>query len=221
MFAAIFIRRPILAMVCSIVIVLMGVISILTLPVEQFPDLVPPQVQIRTFYPGADAEVIAQSVAAPIEAQVNGVDNMIYMNSVSSGSGMMTITVTFDMGTDPDQNMINVNNRVQMALASLPQEVQRRGVTVQKSSPNMVLVVAIDSPEGRYDEIFLSNYASVNVVDELVRIPGVSDASIFGAKDYAIRIWLRPDRMTQLGLTPGDIIQVVQEQNAQYALWRL
>ena len=221
MFAAIFIRRPILAMVCSIVIVLFGVISIFTLPVEQFPDLVPPQVEIRAFYPGADAEVIAQSVASAIEAQVNGVDNMIYMNSVSSSSGVMTITVTFEMGTDSDQNTINVNNRVQMALASLPQEVQRRGVTVQKTSPNMVLILAIDSPEGRYDEIFLSNYASVNVVDELVRIPGVSDATIFGAKDYAIRIWLRPDRMTQLGLTPADIIRVVEEQNAQYALGRL
>ena len=221
MFSALFIRRPILASVLSIVILLAGGISMVTLPIAQFPDIVPPQVQVTATYPGADPETIAQTVASPLENRINGVDNMIYMNSVSSGSGSMTLNVTFSIGTDPDQATINVNNRVQMAMSSLPDDVRRYGVTVEKVSPNMLLMIALDSPDGRYDTIFLNNYALVNVVDDMKRIPGVGDAVIYGSKDYAMRIWLRPDRLAQLKLTPSDVIQVVQEQNSQFAVGRL
>ena len=215
MFSALFIRRPILASVLSIVILLAGGISMVTLPIAQFPDIVPPQVQVTATYPGADPETIAQTVASPLENRINGVDNMIYMNSVSSGSGSMTLNVTFSIGTDPDQATINVNNRVQMAMSSLPDDVRRYGVTVEKVSPNMLLMIALDSPDGRYDTIFLNNYALVNVVDDMKRIPGVGDAVIYGSKDYAMRVWLRPDRLAQLKLTPSDVIQVIQEQNSQ------
>ncbi|EFQ23068.1 transporter, hydrophobe/amphiphile efflux-1 (HAE1) family [Aminomonas paucivorans DSM 12260] len=221
MFSALFIRRPILASVLSIVILLAGGIAMVTLPVAQFPDIVPPQVQVSAVYPGADPEVIAQTVASPLENRINGVDDMIYMNSVSSGSGAMTLNVTFAIGTDPDQATINVNNRVQMALSSLPDDVRRYGVTVQKVSPNMLLMISLNSPDGRYDTIYLNNYALVNLVDDMKRIPGVGDAVIYGSKDYAMRVWLRPDRLAQLKLTPSDVIQVIQEQNSQFAVGRL
>jgi multidrug efflux pump len=221
MFSAIFIRRPILASVISIVIVLAGLVCMRILPIAQYPDIVPPQVQVSAYYPGAAPDVIAQTVASPLENQINGVDNMIYMNSVSSGSGTMDLTVTFSIGTDPDQATINVNNRVQMAQASLPDAVRRQGVTVQKISPTLLLIVALDCPDGRYDTIYLSNYALVNVVDQLKRISGVGDAIIYGSKDYAMRIWLKPDRLAQLGLTPTDVIGAVQEQNSQFTLGRV
>lgn len=220
MFSIIFIRRPILAMVCSIVIILAGVVSIYTLPVAQFPELVPPQVTVSAQYPGATPEVIAQVVASPLETQINGVDNMIYMNSVSNGQGNMTLTVTFALGTDPDQATINVNNRVQMATPSIPSEVRQYGIVVQKSSPNMLLIFTLISPKNIYDTTYMSNYALLNIVDGLKRIPGVSDVNIFTNQEYAMRIWLKPDKMAQLGIMPADVAEAVQDQNSQYALGR-
>ncbi len=220
MFSSIFIKRPILATVCSIIIMLAGIVSIMTLPIAQFPELVPPQVTVSATYPGATPEVIAQVVASPLESQINGVDNMIYMNSVSNGQGNMTLTVTFELGTDPDQATINVNNRVQMATPSIPEEVRKYGIVVQKSSPNLLMIATLLAPDGRYDTIYMSNYALLNIVDDLKRIPGVSDAVIYTAQDYAMRIWLKPDRMAQLGIAPSDIAAAVQDQNSQYALGR-
>ena len=220
MFSIMFIKRPILATVCSIIIVIAGIVSIYTLPIAQFPELVPPQVTVSAQYPGATPEVIAQVVAAPLETQINGVDDMIYMNSVSNGQGNMTLTVTFELGTDSDQATINVNNRVQMATPSIPAEVRQYGIIVQKSSPNILLIFSLFSPQGIYDTTYISNYALLNVVDGLKRIPGVSDVNIFTNQDYAMRIWLRPDKMSQLGIAPADVAAAVKDQNSQYALGR-
>ncbi|UYN97893.1 MAG: multidrug efflux RND transporter permease subunit [Enhydrobacter sp.] len=215
-----FIDRPVFASVLSIVIVLAGLVSIRVLPVSQYPLIVPPEVVVSATYPGATAETIAATVAAPLEQQVNGVERMIYMRSTSTGSGTMGLTVTFEIGTNPDQNAINVSNRVQRALPLLPGEVARQGVVVQKRSTSILQVLTMSSPEGRYDTIFISNYALVNVLDELRRLPGVGDATLFGASDYSMRIWLRPDKVAQYNLTPADIAAVVREQNAQFAAGR-
>ena len=220
MFSAIFIKRPILATVCSVVIMLLGIVSIITLPVSQFPELVPPQVTVTALYPGATPEVIAQVVASPLESQINGVDNMIYMNSVSTGQGSMTLTVTFELGTDPDMATINVNNRVQMATSSIPEEVRKYGIVVKKSSPNLLLIATLTSPEGLYDTIYMSNYALINILDDLKRIPGVSDALIYTSQDYAMRVWIKPDKLAQLGLAPADIAAAIKDLNRQYALGR-
>ncbi|WP_290923736.1 efflux RND transporter permease subunit [Halodesulfovibrio sp.] len=217
MFARFFVNRPVFATVLSVVIVLAGLLAIKVLPIAEFPDIVPPEVEVSASYPGASAEVIAQTVAAPIEQKVNGVEDMLYMRSVSAGDGSLTLSVTFAVGTDPDQNTINVNNRVQAALTSLPEEVRRQGVTVSKKSSNMLQVLSVFSPDGLYDTVYISNYALVNIIDDLKRLPGVGDAVVFGAQDYSIRIWIRPDRLAQLGLTPSDIAAAVREQNAQFA----
>ena len=216
-----FLRRPVLSTVLSLLITLAGALAIVNLPIEQYPNLTPPQVQVSATYTGASAEVVADSVASLLESQINGVDNMIYMNSVSSGSGSMSLTVSFAVGTDPNQATIDVNNRVQLAQAQLPQEVQRTGISVLKRSPSILQIVFLTSPDKRYDSIFLSNYALLNVVDELKRIPGVGDVQNFAAQDYAMRVWLRPDRMSQLGVTTSDIANAVQEQNAQFAAGRM
>ncbi|MDQ8728392.1 multidrug efflux RND transporter permease subunit [Bradyrhizobium sp. LHD-71] len=215
-----FIDRPIFAAVISIVIVLGGLIAMRVLPIEQYPEIVPPEVTVQATYPGASAESIASTVAAPLEQQVNGVENMLYMRSTSTGSGTLTLTVTFQIGTDPDQATINVNNRVQRALPLLPQEVQRLGVQVQKRSSSILEVIAMSSPGGRYDTIFVSNYALINVIDELRRTPGVGDAVLFGASNYSMRIWQRPDRLSELGLTPSDIAAAIREQNNQFSAGR-
>ena len=221
MFSAFFIRRPIFAAVISILIVLAGLAAIRTLAIEQYPQLVPPLVQVSTAYPGATAEVIAATVAAPLEQAINGVDNMLYINSTSSNDGSVSIAVTFAIGTDPDQATINVNNRVQSALTQLPASVQRQGVNVQKKSSNFLQVITLDSPSNRYDSLFISNYALINIVDELKRIPGVGDAVIFGAKDYSMRIWLQPEKLAQFKLTTDDISAAINEQNAQFAAGKI
>jgi len=208
-------------MVISLVIVLAGLLSIRALPIAQYPDIIPPEVNVTALYPGATPEVIAATVAAPLEQKINGVDDMLYMRSTSAGDGSLSISVTFAVGTSPDQNTINVNNRVQAALTSLPEEVRRQGVTVTKKSSNILQVLALSSPNGRYDSVFMSNYALVNLIDELKRLPGVGDASIFGAKDYSMRVWLRPDKLAQLKLTPGDVANAISEQNAQFAAGRI
>ncbi|MCB8836560.1 efflux RND transporter permease subunit [Aurantimonas sp. VKM B-3413] len=215
--ARFFVDRPIFAAVISILITLGGLLSITSLPIEQYPQLVPPQVQIRATYPGASAETIAQTVSAPIEQQINGVEDMLYMQSANSSSGTATITVTFASGTDPDQATINVNNRVQQAQASLPQEVQRLGVTVTKQNSSILAVATMTSNDPRYDATYVSNYALLYVLDELKRTPGVGQAQLFGARDYSMRIWLRPDRLAQYGLTPTDVASAISDQNAQFA----
>jgi multidrug efflux pump len=220
MFSKFFIDRPVFAAVISIVIVLAGFIAMRALPIAQYPEIVPPEVRVSATYPGASAQTIAETVAAPLEQQINGVENMLYMRSTSTGSGTLTISVTFAIGTNPDQNTINVSNRVQRATPLLPSEVQRQGVVVQKRSASILQVIAMASPSQRYDTIFISNYALINVIDELRRTPGVGDASLFGASDYSMRIWLRPDKLAQYNLTTSDIAAAIREQNAQFPAGR-
>jgi multidrug efflux pump len=220
MISKFFIDRPVFASVLSIVIVLAGLVAMRVLPIAQYPQIVPPEIIVSASYPGATAETIAATVAAPLEQQINGVERMMYMQSTSTGSGTMNLTITFEIGTNPDQNAINVNNRVQRALPLLPGEVSRQGLTVQKRSTSILQVLTMSSPNGRYDTIYISNYALVNVLDELRRLPGVGDAALFGASDYSMRIWLRPDKLAQYNLTPSDIAAVVREQNQQFAAGR-
>ena len=216
-----FIDRPLFASVISIIIVIMGGAALSTLPVEQYPDVAPPQIVVSAQYPGASAEVIADTVAAPLEQEINGVDDMIYLESTSTDAGMVQVVVSFEMGTDPDQSAIDVNNRVQRAMPRLPQEVQQQGVQVEARSTNILQVLTLNSPDGSMDMLEISNYALLNIIDELVRIPGVGDAELFGAQDYSMRIWLRPEQMAQFGLTPRDIESALREQNAQFAAGRI
>ena len=221
MISRFFIDRPIFASVLSAFIVIAGLAALRVLPVAQYPDILPPEVDLQAFYPGANAETVAETVAAPLEQAINGVDNMLYVRSASAGNGSLAMTITFAIGTDPDLAAINVNNRVQSALSQLPEEVRRQGVSVRKRSTSFLQIIALDSEDPRFDAVFISNYALLNVVDELRRVPGVGDAQIFGSKDYSIRIWLRPDRLAQLGLTPADVAAAVREQNAQFAAGRV
>jgi multidrug efflux pump len=221
MISRFFIDRPIFASVISIVITLAGLIALKSLPIEQYPNITPPQIQVSASYIGADAQTVSENVAAPLEQQINGVENMIYMYSQNSASGDTSLSIFFDIGTDADMAQINVQNRVNIALPQLPQEVQRTGVTVKKQTTNFLLIIDVQSPDGRYDEIFTSNYATINIVDELLRVDGVSEAQIVGARDYSMRIWLRPDRLAQLELTTGDVINAIREQNAEFAVGRI
>lgn len=215
-----FINRPVFAAVISIVLVLAGLVAMRVLAVEQYPQIVPPQVVVQATYPGASAETVAQVVAAPLEQQINGVENMLYMQSTNSSAGTMRLTVTFRIGTNPDQATINVNNRVQRAVSVLPAEVTRQGLIVNKQSSSILALVTMSATDKRYDSIFVSNYALLNVIDELKRVQGVGDASLFGAKNYSMRIWLRPDKLAQYNLTPGDVATAIREQNAQFAAGR-
>ena len=215
-----FIDRPVFAAVISIVIVLAGALAIRALPIAQYPELVPPQVVVSATYPGASAETLAQTVAAPLEQQINGVEGMLYMQSTNFSSGTMQLTVTFALGTDPDQAAIDVNNRVQRATSTLPGEVTRQGVTVAKRSTSILGMVAMFSEDPRYDRTYVGNYALLNVVDELKRIPGVGDASVLGSPDYSMRIWLRPDKLAEFNLTPTEVAAAIREQNAQFAAGR-
>src|ERR1043166_3610418 len=216
-FSRFFIDRPIFAAVLSAFVVLAGLAAMRVLPVAQYPEIAPPVVTVQAVYPGASAQVLEQTVAAPLENQINGVEHMIYMNSTSTSQGVVQIQVTFDIGTDPDKAALNVNNRVKQAEPRLPLEVRRQGVTVEKGSSAFLQVLAFYSPEGRHSDVFISNYVTLNVLDLLKRVPGTTNVQIFGAKDYARRIWVQPDKMTQHKLTPADLIRVVNEQNAQFA----
>ena len=216
MFSKFFIDRPIFATVLSLFLVLAGLAAMRVLPISRYPDISPPVVNVRAIYPGASAEVLETAVAAPIEQSINGVEKMLYMSSTSSGDGSVSIDVTFEVGTNLDIAAVNVNNRVNQVLSKLPQEVQRQGLTVAKSSANFMVVAAMYSPDDRYDSLFISNYVLQNMLDAIKRVPGTTNVQIFGAKDYAMRLWLRPDRMAQLGITVSDVTAAVTEQNAQY-----
>jgi hydrophobe/amphiphile efflux-1 (HAE1) family protein len=217
MFSRFFIDRPIFAAVISVFITLAGLAAMRVLPIAQYPEIAPPVVTVRAIYPGASAEVLEQTVAAPLENQINGVEKMIYMASTSTSQGVVQIQVTFDIGTDADKAALNVNNRVKQAEARLPLEVRRQGVTVEKGSSAFLQVLAFYSPEDRYDGVFISNYVTMNVLDLVKRVPGTTNVQIFGAKDYAMRIWVQPDKMTQHRLAASDLIRAVNEQNAQFA----
>ncbi|MGD9598107.1 MAG: efflux RND transporter permease subunit [Steroidobacteraceae bacterium] len=214
-FSRFFIDRPIFAAVLSIVIFAAGLIAIPLLPVTEYPDVVPPTVVVRAVYPGANPKVIAETVATPIEEAVNGVEDMMYMKSVAGSDGVLLTTVTFRPGTDPDDAQVAVQNRVGQALARLPEDVRRQGVVTQKQAPNLTLVVNLTSPDHTYDSLYLRNYATLEVKDELARLPGVGAAQAWGAGDYAMRIWLDPDKVAARGLTAGDIVRAVREQNVQ------
>ncbi|MEY3884597.1 MAG: hypothetical protein RIS87_372 [Pseudomonadota bacterium] len=216
-----FITRPIFASVLSIIIVLAGLAAALKLPIAQYPQIAPPTVLITATYPGASADTLSKTVAAPIEEQLSGVEGLLYFNSSADSSGTLTITATFEVGTDVNQATFNVSNRVNIALPRLPDEVRRTGLVVQKRSNDILLVVMLTDKLKKYDPLYLSNYATLNVLDELKRIKGVGDASIFGAQDYSMRIWLRPDRMAQLGITTTDIANAIRIQNAQYAAGKI
>ena len=221
MLSRFFIDRPVFAAVLSIFITLAGLSAMRILPIAQYPEISPPTVQVRAVYPGASAQVLEQTVAAPLENQINGVERMLYMNSTSSSDGSVTITVTFEIGTDVDNAALNVNNRVKQAESRLPEEVRRQGVVVEKGSSSFLQVLAFYSPDNRYDDLYISNYVTQHVLDRLKRVPGTTNVQIFGAKDYAMRVWLKPDRMAQLQLTTSDIARAINEQNAQFAVGKV
>ncbi len=216
-----FIHRPVFAGVIAIVIVLAGLVAAKLLAVAQYPEIAPPTVLVTTTYPGASAETIAKTVAAPIEEQLSGVERVSYFSSTASSTGSLTITVTFDPGTNVDQAVFNVNNRVQIALPRLPDEVRRNGVIVQKRSFDILNVVIVSSPDDSRNTLFLSNYATINIVDELKRLPGLADVLVFGARDYSMRIWLNTEKMARLGVTPSDVAAALRSQNAQYAAGKI
>jgi hydrophobe/amphiphile efflux-1 (HAE1) family protein len=216
-FVNFFIDRPIFASVLAIVIVVAGAVAIPFLPIAMFPEITPPQVVVTATYPGASAEVVEQTVTTPIEQQVNGVENMIYMSSRSGSDGTMTLTVTFKVGTELDIAAVNVQNRVAIAQAKLPQDVLRQGLTITKQSPDLVEIVALTSPDGSRDELYLANYATLQLVDVLARVPGVGQVTVFNGRDYGMRLWLNPDTLASLGLTAGDVADAVRDQNLQAA----
>jgi multidrug efflux pump subunit AcrB len=216
-FSFFFIKRPIFAGVLSILLVIVGLISLRTLPVSEYPEVVPPTIVVTAIYPGANPQTIADTVSSPLEESVNGVQNSLYMASQATTDGVMTLTVTFKLGTDLDKAQVAVQSRVSQALPKLPEEVRRIGVTTLKSSPDLTMVVHLTSPDGRYDDIYVRNYATLQVKDLLARIPGVGQVAVFGSGDYSMRLWLDPDKMAARNLAPIDIITAVSQQNAQIA----
>ena len=212
-----FIDRPIFAGVVSIVFVILGLVSFGRLPVAQYPEIAPPVVNVTGQYPGASADVVAATVVTPLEQQINGVENMLYVTSNSTGDGRFTIAVTFELGTNLDIAQVQVQNRVAIAQPRLPSDVRNIGVTVAKASPDLMMVVHLYSPDKSRDTLFISNYASIRVIDVLNRINGVGSITVFGGRDYSMRVWLDPDRLQSLGLTTGDIVTALQGQNVQVA----
>src|SRR6266852_4698682 len=216
-FSHFFIRRPIFAGVLSMVIFILGAIAMWRLPISEYPEIVPPTIVVRASYPGANPKTIAETVASPLEQAINGVENSLYMFSQATPDGVMTLTVTFKLGTDVDKAQVQVQNRVSQALPKLPEEVRQLGVTTTKQSPDLTMVVHLFSPNGRYDEVYLRNYATLQVKDVLARIPGAGDVQVFGSGDYAMRVWLNPDKVAAKNLTASDIVSAIREQNVQIA----
>ncbi|TKD21420.1 MAG: hydrophobe/amphiphile efflux-1 family RND transporter, partial [Mesorhizobium sp.] len=214
-FAHFFVDRPIFAAVLSIVLLIVGGIAYTQLPVAQYPEIAPPTIVVRASYPGADAETVAATVATPIEQEINGVENMLYMSSYSSGDGAMALTITFELGTDLDAAQVLVQNRVAIAEPRLPEEVRRLGVTTAKSSPDLMMVVHMLSPDDSYDQLYVSNYARTRVRDLLLRLDGVGDVIIFGEREYALRIWLDPEKLSAYAMTASDVVEALREQNVQ------
>ena len=221
MFSSIFVDRPRLAIVIAIVITLAGALALMSIPLAQFPDIVPPQVQVTATYPGASAKVVEEAVAQPIEAQMVGVDKSIYMKSVSGNDGSYTLTVSFELGTNPDIDTVNVNNRVQTAQAQLPAQVTLQGLTVRKQSSAVLQFMMLYSDNGKQDPLFITNYAVINVLDEISRTPGVGQATLFGKLNYSMRIWFDTQRLTSLNLAPSDIVAAINAQNNQAAIGRI
>ncbi len=212
-----FVDRPVFATVLSIVIVIVGLIALWTLPVTEYPEVAPPTIVVRATYPGASPEVIAQTVATPIEQEINGVENMLYMSSQATTDGQMQLTITFRLGADLDKAQVQVENRVAVAEPRLPAEVRQGGITTQKASPDLLMVVHLLSPENRYDQIYIGNYALLNVRDVLARLEGVGNVTLFGLREYSMRVWLDPERIASLDLTASDVVQALREQNIQVA----
>src|SRR5690349_4586365 len=216
-FAHFFIDHPVFAAVLAIVTIITGALSIFSLPIAQYPEIAPPTVTVTTSFPGANAKTVAETVATPIEQQVNGVEHMLYMSSQSGNDGSMKLTVTFQVGTNLDIAQVQVQNRVAIAQPQLPDEVKRAGITIKKASPDITLVVQVFSENNRYDTLFMSNYVTLQIRDELARLPGVGDISVFGARDYSMRLWLDPNKLASRELTAGDVVTAIQEQNVQVA----
>src|SRR5690349_11113594 len=216
-FSHFFIRRPIFAAVLSILIVLLGVIALFTLPVAQYPEITPPTIFVQATYPGANAETVADTVATPLEEQINGVENMLYMSAQCSSDGSMRLAVTFKVGMDANTAQVLVQNRVDGALPRLPEEVRTLGVITRKRSPTIAMLVDLISPNGKYDPVYLSNYAYLHVRDVLARLPGVGDSIIFGARDYCMRIWINPNKASARNLTASDIVSAIRRQNVEVA----
>ncbi|MCB1709408.1 MAG: efflux RND transporter permease subunit, partial [Halioglobus sp.] len=216
-FSHFFVDRPIFAAVLSILITLLGALAYRSLPVSQYPEVAPPTVQVRASYPGASAEVVADSVAAPLEQEINGVENMLYMQSQSTGDGNLSITITFALGTNLDDAQVQVQNRIAIAEPRLPEAVRRLGITAQKNSPDLMMTINLYSPDETYDQLYIANYAVLHLRDPLARIDGVGRVRLLGASEYAMRVWLDPDLVDAMGLTAGDVVRALRAQNLQVA----
>src|SRR6202166_2865312 len=212
-----FIDRPVFATVLGVFITIVGAIAYFTLPISRYPEIAPPTIQVTASYPGASAEVVSQTVATPLEEEINGVENMIYMSSQATSDGNLQLTVTFALGTNLDTAQVLVQNRVAIAQPQLPEEVQRLGVTVKKNSPDLLMVIHLSSPDGSRDQLYISNYATLQVKDVLARLDGVGDVRVFGARDYSMRIWLDPEKTAARNLTAGEVVAALQAQNVQVA----